>query len=89
MLIFLPRSSTLRYTMPLIFSKERVCALFEQSSWHPQIKLRLTSGLSSGCHRTHHHRHVRILRASCSFHVPNGDITYGVRDAQRLYTNTH
>ncbi|GFO11625.1 hypothetical protein PoB_003813000 [Plakobranchus ocellatus] len=37
----------------------------------------------SSCH-THHHRHVRILRASYSLHVPNDDITDGVRDTQHL-----
>ncbi|GFN91722.1 hypothetical protein PoB_001822800 [Plakobranchus ocellatus] len=45
---------------------------------------RLMQGLSPGRHRIHHLRHIRILRASCSFHY----ITGGFRDAQHLHFTT-
>ncbi|GFO38197.1 hypothetical protein PoB_006470200 [Plakobranchus ocellatus] len=48
----------------------------------------LSQGLRSGRRRTHHHRHVRILRASRTFHVPNDDILGGVWDAQHFYFTT-
>ncbi|GFO11548.1 hypothetical protein PoB_003805300 [Plakobranchus ocellatus] len=38
--------------------------------------------------RTHHHRHVRILSVSRSFHVSNDDITDGVRD-HTAFTSPH
>ncbi|GFO10956.1 hypothetical protein PoB_003746100 [Plakobranchus ocellatus] len=56
---------------------------------YPQRSIyRLTQALNSGCRYTHQHRHVRIPRASRSLHVPNDDITDGIRDAQRLHFST-
>ncbi|GFO36258.1 hypothetical protein PoB_006276300 [Plakobranchus ocellatus] len=40
-LMFLPESSNLRYTMPLVFYRKRSCFLFEQNSWHPQVQVLL------------------------------------------------
>ncbi|GFN76746.1 hypothetical protein PoB_000325200 [Plakobranchus ocellatus] len=44
--------------------------------------------LSSVRRRIHHHRHVRILMAFRSFHIPNDHIADGVRDAQRFHFTT-
>ncbi|GFO47789.1 hypothetical protein PoB_007429400 [Plakobranchus ocellatus] len=44
--------------------------------------------LRPGRHRTHHHRHVGVLRAPSSFHDPNDNITGGIRDSQRLHFST-
>ncbi|GFN99619.1 hypothetical protein PoB_002612500 [Plakobranchus ocellatus] len=53
---------------------------------YPQrFSCRPTQGMSSGLCHIHHHKHIRILRASRSFHNPNDDITDGLRDAHRLH----
>ncbi|GFO24792.1 hypothetical protein PoB_005129700 [Plakobranchus ocellatus] len=51
-------------------------------------RYRPAQGLSSGHNRTHHHRHARVLKDSCSPHVPNNDITDIVLDSQRLHFTT-
>ncbi|GFO49538.1 hypothetical protein PoB_007604300 [Plakobranchus ocellatus] len=48
---------------------------------------RLRQGSSSGRRCAHHHRHVRTLMASRSFHVSNDYITDGIKDAQHLHFN--
>ncbi|GFO06907.1 hypothetical protein PoB_003341200 [Plakobranchus ocellatus] len=52
---------------------------------HSSLVVASLQDLSSGHHDTHHHRNVRILRISCSFHVPSDDISVGVRDAQHFH----
>ncbi|GFO25286.1 hypothetical protein PoB_005179100 [Plakobranchus ocellatus] len=52
---------------------------------HPQRSgYHFIQGLKSGCRSIHHHRYIRILRASRAFNIPDDDILVGVKDAQRL-----